>query len=82
MTDHITRWNAIERGKFSEYRKLATTWISDFTVAPGVSYATPEGLRAEDEETRIAFDVQGGVYPIRESVFRASYAPLADIRSR
>lgn len=72
---HITSDNAEARGTFSEYRKTATTRISDFTVPPGVPYRTPEGLRAEDEDTRIAFDVQGGVYPIRESVFRVSYAP-------
>ena len=75
VSDPITSDNAEGRGTFSEYRKTATTRISDFTVPPGVPYRTPEGLRAEDEETRVAFDVQGGVYPIRESVFRASYAP-------
>jgi len=64
-------------GTFSQHRKVATTRISDFTVPPGVPYETPEGLRAEDEPTRVAFDVQGGIYPIRESVFRESYQPDA-----
>lgn len=58
---------------FGEFRKIGTTKISRFTVPPGVPYSTPEGLKAEDEETRIAFDSQGGVYPIRESVFRETY---------
>lgn len=81
----ITRENAGEGGSFSQYRKVATTRISDFTVPPGVTYQTPEGLHAEDEHTRIAFDVQGGVYPIRESVFQASYAratPAPTMRQR
>lgn len=47
--------------------------ISDRSFPPGTTYQTPEGLRAEDEDTRAALDVQGGIYPIRESVFRASY---------
>lgn len=59
----------------STYRKTALTEISDTTFPPGTPFQTPEGLRAEDEETRAAFDIQGGVYPIRESVFRASYEP-------
>jgi hypothetical protein len=75
MNGPVTAETAETMGTFSEHRKIATTRISDFTVPPGVPYQTPEGLRAEDEETRIAFDVQGGVYPIRESVFKASYAP-------
>ena len=70
----VTRENARDGGEFGEFRKVGTTTISLFTVPPGVPYQTPEGLRAEDEETRIAFDVQGGVYPIRESVFQRSYA--------
>lgn len=69
----LTAETVVTMGTFSEHRKTALTRISDFTVPPGVPYQTPEGLRAEDEETRVAFDVQGGVYPIRESVFRASY---------
>ena len=73
----ITSATAETMGTFSEHRKVATTRISDFTVPPGIPYQTPEGLRAEDEPTRIAFDVQGGVYPIRESVFVASYAALS-----
>lgn len=77
MSDPITSASAEAMGTFSEYRKIATTRISDFTVPPGVPYQTPEGLRAEDEPTRIAFDVQGCVYPIRESVFGASYAALS-----
>lgn len=64
-------------GAFSEYRKTAITRISDHTFPPGTVYETPEGLRAEDEPTRCAVDVQGGVYPIRESVFQASYEPAA-----
>jgi hypothetical protein len=69
----ITPENAAEQGEFSTYRKTALSRISNFTVAPGTTYQTPEGLKAEDEETRIAFDSQGGVYPIRESVFRETY---------
>lgn len=63
---------------FTEYRKRTLTPISDITFPPGTVYQTPEGLRAEDEETRAAFDVQGGIYPIRESVFRATYELPAD----
>lgn len=73
MSDTVTSDNAAALGEFGPFRKTATTRISLFTVPPGTSFQTPEGLRAEDEECRIAFDVQGGVYPIRESVFRASY---------
>jgi len=63
----------VNHESFSEYRKTALTRISDRTFPPGTVYQTPEGLRAEDEGTRCAIDVQGGIYPIRESVFRASY---------
>jgi hypothetical protein len=67
-------------GAYSFYRKTTATQISDFTVPPGTPYETPEGLRAEDEETRVAWDAQGGVYPIRESVFRATYERLVGLK--
>ena len=60
-------------GQFGMHRKVAVTRISLFTVPADTRFQTPEGLRAEDEECRIAFDIQGGVYPIRESVFQESY---------
>jgi hypothetical protein len=69
----ITKDNALEQGAFGFYRKTAVTRVSNFTVPAGTQFETPEGLKAEDEECRIAFDVQGGVYPIRESVFKESY---------
>lgn len=76
---HVTAENAEEWAEgFAEFRKQGTTRISTSTVAPGVSFETPEGLKAEDEPCRIAFDSQGGVYPIRESVFKETYAP-ADV---
>src|SRR5665213_2987201 len=65
-------------GDFGRFRKTTLTEISLFTVPPGTTFRTPEGLHAEDEECRIAFDSQGGVYPIRESVFQATYAPVAE----
>lgn len=68
----ITRDNLPE-GDYGLYRKVALTRASDFTVPPGTTFETPEGLRAEDEECRVAIDSQGGVYPIRESVFRETY---------
>lgn len=74
----VTPDNAAARGQFSQYRKTATSTISDFTVPAGTPFETPEGLKAEDEECRVAFDVQGGVYPIRESVFRATYERAED----
>lgn len=74
MSEPLTATEALRLSGFSEYRKTALTPISDRTFPPGTVYQTPEGLRAEDEETRCAFDVQGGIYPIRESVFQASYA--------
>jgi hypothetical protein len=74
-TATVTSENAATLGKFGEYVKIAKTRISEFTVPAGTTFVTPEGLRAEDEECRIAFDVQGGVYPIRESVFQKSYVP-------
>lgn len=58
---------------FESFRKKTLTQISSFTVPPDYKYETPEGLKAEDEETRIAIDSQGGVYPIRESVFQETY---------
>lgn len=64
---------SIKRFLFGEYRKTATTRISEFTVPPGTPFQTPEGLKAEDEPCRVAFDSQGGVYPIRESVFRETF---------
>ena len=76
MSDPVTRDNVAALGTFSWHRKTAHTVISDFTVPPYTPFQTPEGLRAEDEECRVAFDVQGGVYPIRESVYRASYAKV------
>lgn len=72
IPDPITSQNC--RGfKFATFKKKVTTEISDFTVPPGYKYETPEGLTSEDEETRIAIDSQGGVYPIRESVFQETY---------
>ncbi len=71
--DVLTAADASALSGFTEYRKKLLTSISDSTFPAGTIYATPEGLRAEDEETRCAFDVQGGIYPIRESVFQASY---------
>ncbi len=64
---------ARQLGDFALFRKTARSLISTFTVPPGTPFETPEGLRAKDEPCRIAFDVQGGVYPIRESVFQQSY---------
>jgi hypothetical protein len=58
---------------FGLYRKAVLTKASNFTVPPGTTFDTPEGLKAEDEECRIAVDSQGGVYPIRESVFQNTY---------
>jgi hypothetical protein len=75
MSNTVTSDNAESFGSFGQFRKTAISRISEFTMPPGTTYQTPEGLRAEDEETRIAFDSQGGVYPIRESVFRETYAP-------
>ena len=81
MTDErlvVTAEYAKQVTGFSLYRKAARTLISNRTFPPGTIYQTPEGLRAEDEETRCAVDVQGGIYPIRESVFLASYVLDAD----
>jgi len=69
----LSAGEALRRSTFTKHRKTALTPISDITYPPGTVFQTPEGLRAEDEDTRAAFDVQGGIYPIRESVFRASY---------
>jgi hypothetical protein len=69
----VTAGIADELGEYADYRKIVLTRISLFTVPPGTAFMTPEGLRAEDEACRVAFDVDGGVYPIRESVFQASY---------
>lgn len=71
----LTAESAKALTEFSLYRKAARTLISDRTFPPGTVYETPEGLRAEDEDTRAALDVQGGIYPIRVSVFKASYVP-------
>lgn len=68
-------WAKANRG-FAPYRKRVLTFISTTTVPAGTVFQTPEGLKAEDEECRIAFDIQGGIYPIRESVFLASYEEL------
>jgi len=73
VNEPLTAGEALRRSTFTEYRKTALTPISDITYPPGTVFQTPEGLRAEDEDTRAAFDVQGNIYPIRESVFRASY---------
>ena len=73
IKEALTTEEAKRRSSFSLYRKTALTPISDATFPPGTVFQTPEGLRAEDEESRAALDVQGGIYPIRESVFRASY---------
>jgi hypothetical protein len=73
--DTITPQNAENHGEFGQFRKTALSRISNFTVPAGTRFETPEGLHAEDEEARIAFDAQGGVYPIRESVFQSTYEP-------
>ena len=75
MSEPITRDTDFD-GSFGLYRKKTATLISNFTVPPGTPFETPEGLKAEDEECRIAFDAQGGVYPIRESVFRLTYEDI------
>lgn len=75
MSGIVTKENASTFGSFSRFKKTGATVISNFTVAPGTPFQTPEGLKAEDEPCRIAFDVQGGVYPIRESVFIVTYEP-------
>lgn len=67
--------DAMEHFQTAQFKKKGTTRITTFTVPPGTPYETPEGLKAEDEETRCAWDSQGGVYPIRESVFRETYEP-------
>lgn len=59
--------------KFGAFVKKGSTKISEFTVPAGTRFKTPEGLHAEDEECRVAFDAQGGVYPIRESIFKETY---------
>lgn len=69
----VTPYNAREFSTFGDFRKKTLTQISHTTVPPGTAFETPEGLKAEDEPCRIAFDAQGGVYPIRESVFQATY---------
>jgi hypothetical protein len=69
----LTPETVLARCTFTEYRKHDLTRISDLTFPPGTVYQTPEGPSAKDEETRAAFDAQGGLYPIRESVFRATY---------
>ena len=76
MSEPLTATDVLRLSGFTEYRKTALTPISDRSFPPGTVYQTPEGLRAEDEETRCAFDVQGGIYQIRESVFAASYATI------
>ena len=73
MAEPLTPEAALAKCTFSLYRKLTMTPISDATFPPGTVYQTPEGLRAEDEETRAAFDAKGGIYPIRESVFQLTY---------
>lgn len=72
LPDVITP-KVVDHFVFGSYRKIQATSISEFTVPPGTPFETPEGLKAEDEECRIAIDSQGGVYPIRESVFRETY---------
>lgn len=69
----VTPGVADEMGEYAEHRKIALTRISLFTVPPGTTFMTSEGLTSENEPCRIAFDVAGNVYPIRESVFQASY---------
>ncbi len=71
----ITAGNARSVADFQRFRKITETEISDETFPAGTRFRTPEGLVAEDEACRIAFDAQGGVYPIRESVFRVTYEP-------
>lgn len=69
---------SIKRFVFGEFRKRTLTKISEFTVPAGTPFETPEGLKAEDEECRVAFDAQGGVYPIRESIFLETYERATD----
>lgn len=76
MSEPLTAKSVVDLGQFGLFRKTALTKISLFTVPPGTVFQTPEGLRAEDERCYVAFDVQGGIYPIRASVFQASYEPV------
>ena len=78
IPDVITPENALQF-QTAHFRKTALTRISTFTVPPGTRFETPEGLTSEDEPARIAFDTQGGVYPIRESVFRESYEQVEPV---
>jgi hypothetical protein len=72
--DEVVTPESVLSEPFGLYRKTALTRISDRVYPPGTVYQTPEGLKAEDEETRCAIDAHGGVYPIRESVFRMTYS--------
>lgn len=76
--DPITAESAKEGFVFAPHRKTTLTQISVSTVPPGTPFETPEGLKAEDEECRVAFDSQGGVYPIRESIYQETYEPTGE----
>jgi hypothetical protein len=58
---------------FSEYRKKGTTQLSDQTVPKGQKVDTPEGEYTCWEDSRIAIDADGKVYPVAVSVFEKSY---------
>ena len=69
----VTPSNSTTFGPFVPHRKKGLTLISLETVPPGTAFMTPEGLNADDEPCHIAYDVNGGVYPIRHSVYEATY---------
>lgn len=58
---------------YQRYRKKGTTEISDEVIPAGTKVATLEGDYRCSEQSRIARDVKGNVYPIAESVFSESY---------
>ncbi len=68
----ITKADA-SRFTFDEYRKVGTTKLSREVLAAGEKVATLEGEYTCAEDSRLAIDAAGNVYPVAESIFRKSY---------
>ncbi len=60
---------------FDEYRKVGTTKLSRQVLSTGTRVQTLEGEYVCAEESRLAIDASGNVYPVANSIFEKSYEP-------
>src|SRR4051794_1183520 len=58
---------------FDEYEKQGKTKLSREILPVGTQVETLEGVYTCSEESRLAIDASGNVYPVANSIFEKSY---------